>query len=257
MFLIDTHTHLYLDRFKDDRDSVIQRAINQGVTKMLLPSIDSSTFEEMMNLTKSYPNNCLPMIGLHPTSVKDNYEDELAFVEKELEKDKYIGIGEIGIDLYWDDAHSDQQKDAFRRQLIWAKKYNLPIAIHTRDSFNEVYNILKKETTDELLGVFHCFTGNKSEAFKIMDIGFSMGIGGIVTFKNSGLGEVCKSIPLDFMILETDYPFLTPSPHRGKRNESSYLNFIAIKLAEIHGMKVNDVVEKTSANAIKLFNLKP
>ena len=256
MFLIDTHTHLYLDKFNDDRDSVIQRAINQGVTKMLLPSIDSATFEEMMNLTKSYPNNCLPMIGLHPTSVQDNYEDELAFVEKELEKNKYIGIGEIGIDLYWDDTHSEQQQDAFRRQIKLAKKHALPIAIHTRDSFKEVYNILKKEATDELLGVFHCFTGNRSEAFKIMDIGFSMGIGGIITFKNSGLDEVCKSIPLDSIVLETDAPFLTPDPHRGKRNESSYLNIIAKKLAEILEMNMNDVVEKTSANAIKLFNLK-
>lgn len=253
MLLVDTHTHLYLDKFKEDRDQVISRAINQGVEKMLLPAIDSSTFDDMMDLADKYPDNCLPMIGIHPTSVKDNYETELDLVETELENGGYIAVGEIGIDLYWDKTHSEQQKDAFRRQLKLAKKFDLPVAIHTRDSFNEVYNIVKSEKTDDLLGVFHCFTGNLSEAYKIMDIGFHMGIGGIITFKNSGLAEVCSSVPTDFLLLETDAPFLTPDPYRGKRNESSYLNFIAMKLAEVTNKDMSEIVEITTNNASNLF----
>ena len=255
MLLVDTHTHLYLDKFNEDRDQVISRAINQGVEKMLLPAIDSSTFDDMMDLADKFPENCLPMIGIHPTSVKDDYEKELELVESELENGGYIAVGEIGIDLYWDKTHSEQQKDAFRRQLKLAKKYKLPVAIHTRDSFNEVYNIVKSEKTDQLNGVFHCFTGDRSEAYKIMDIGFHMGIGGIVTFKNAGLAEVCSSVPTDYLLLETDAPYLTPAPHRGKRNESSYLNFIAMKLAEITGKDMSEIVEITTNNASNLFKL--
>lgn len=256
MQLIDTHTHLYLDKFANDIETVVQNAINQGVSKMLLPAIDSSTFDAMINLADTYPENCIPMIGLHPTSVKDNFEDELQLVENELMNQRYIGVGEIGIDLYWDGSYYEQQKESFIRQLRLAKKHNLPVAIHTRDSFNEVYNIVKKEKTDRLNGVFHCFTGSLSEAYKIMDIGFYMGIGGIVTFKNSGLSEVVSSIDLKSILLETDAPYLTPMPHRGKRNESSYLNFIAAKIAEINGSSTMSIVEKTTENAIKLFNLK-
>ncbi len=255
MLLIDTHTHLYLDKFNIDRDEVITRAISQGVSKMMLPAIDSSTFDDMMDLVKKYPENCFPMIGIHPTSVKDDYEFELELVEKELERGGYVAVGEIGIDLYWDKTHSEHQKDAFRRQMKLAKKYELPVAIHTRDSFNEVYNIVKSEKTDKLNGVFHCFTGDMSEAYKIMDIGFYMGIGGIVTFKNSGLAEVCAKVPMEYQVLETDAPFLTPAPHRGKRNESSYLNFIAMKLAEVTNKSMAEVVETTTNNASKLFNM--
>lgn len=255
MNLIDTHTHLYLNQFNGDRDSIIQNAINQGITRMILPAIDSSTFESMINLTQKYPENCLPMIGLHPTSVKDNYEDELELVEEELKTGKYIGVGEIGIDLYWDKTYSEEQRDALVNQLRWAKKYKLPVAIHTRDSFNEVYNIVKNELTEELTGVFHCFTGSLNEAYRIMDIGFSMGIGGIVTFKNAGLAEVVSALPIESIVLETDSPFLTPSPHRGKRNESSYLNFIAMKIAEISNMTMQEIIEKTTHNAVKLFKL--
>lgn len=256
MNLIDTHTHLYLDNFSDDQDVVIQNAINQGVNRMLLPAIDSSTFESMINLSKKYPENCIPMIGLHPTSVKDNYEDELDLVERELKKGGYVAVGEIGIDLYWDKTHIEEQKDALTRQLRWAKKYKIPVAIHTRDSFNEVYNIVKNEKTDDLTGVFHCFTGGLSEAYRIMDIGFYMGIGGIITFKNAGLSDIVKSIPIESMVLETDAPFLTPAPHRGKRNESSYLNFIAMKLAEVLSMEMTNIIEASTNSASKLFKLK-
>jgi TatD DNase family protein len=256
MLLIDTHTHLYLDNFTDDRDEVVKRAINQGVSKMLLPAIDRSTFEDMINLSDKYPENCLPMIGLHPTSVKDGFEAELKFVEDELQKGKYIAIGETGIDLYWDSTFSEQQKFAFTKQLRWAKKYKLPIVIHTRDSFNEVYNIVNKEKTDDLNGVFHCFTGTLSEAYKIMDIGFYMGIGGIITFKNSGLAEVCETIPSSSLVLETDSPFLTPVPYRGKRNESSYLNYIASKLADSKRTSASEIIDITTQNANNLFNLK-
>ena len=255
MILIDTHTHLYLDNFSDDRNSVIQNAIDQGVTKMLLPAIDRSTFNSMKELAAIFPENCFPMIGLHPTSVKDDYEDELKLVEDQLSVGEYIAIGEIGIDLYWDKTHFEEQKDTFRRQLRLAKKHNLPVAIHTRDSFDEIYPIVKEESTEKLRGVFHCFTGTIEESKKIINVGFKMGIGGILTFKNSGLDKIVSTIPIDHLLLETDAPFLTPSPYRGKRNESSYLTYIAEKLADINGINVEQVAEITTQNAKELFNL--
>jgi len=253
--LIDTHTHLYLDNFDPDRDEVIQNAIDMGVETMLLPAIDSTTFDSMMELSNNYPHNCLPMIGLHPTSVVDNYENELKLVENELTKGGYIAVGEIGIDLYWDKSFVDQQKDAFKRQLKLAKKHKLPVAIHTRDSFNEIYTIVKEESNDELRGVFHCFTGTSSEAKKIIDVGFLMGIGGIITFKNSGLAEVVNSIPVKHLLLETDAPFLTPAPFRGKRNQSAYLTYIARKLAEVKNIGVEQLADITTKNAVELFKL--
>lgn len=255
MKLIDTHTHLYLENFDADRNDVVENAIDNGVNTMLLPAIDSSTFEPMMELNKTFPNNCLAMIGLHPTSVKNDYENELKLVEDELTKGGYVGVGEIGIDLYWDKAHFEQQKDAFRRQLNFAKKYKLPVAIHTRDSFDEIYPIVKEELTIDLKGVFHCFTGSLKEAKKIIDLGFMMGIGGIITFKNSELAEVVKGIPVESLLLETDAPFLTPTPYRGKRNQSAYLTYIAIKLAEVKNTGLEQVAEITTKNAIELFNL--
>lgn len=255
MIFIDTHTHLYLDNFSDDREIIIQNAINQGVEKMLFPAIDSSTFESMMELTGNHPDNCFPMIGLHPTSVKDDYEDEIKLVEEQLQTGKFIAVGEIGIDLYWDKTHFEEQKDAFRRQLRLAKKYKLPVAIHTRDSFDDIFSIVKEEKTDDLMGVFHCFTGTLEESEKIVELGFSMGIGGIVTFKNAGLAEVVTDIPLENLILETDSPFLTPTPHRGKRNESSYIPLIAKKLAEVKNISIEQVAEITTNNAKQLFKL--
>jgi len=255
MKFIDTHTHLYLDNFDADRDEVIQNAIDNGVEKMLLPAIDSSSFSAMKQLSDKYPDNCFPMIGLHPTSVKDNYETEMELVENELENSGYIAVGEIGIDLYWDSTYFEEQKDAFRRQLKLAKKYNLPVAIHTRDSFNEIYPIIKDELTEELRGVFHCFTGTVDESKKIIDLGFMMGIGGIVTFKNSGLDKVVQTIPIEYLLLETDSPFLTPAPYRGKRNQSAYLTYIAAKLAEVKGVSITEVADITTKNAEKLFKL--
>ena len=256
MILIDTHTHLYLDNYSDDRNEVVQNAISHGVDKMLLPAIDKSTFGSMIQLVGEFPNNCLPMIGLHPTSVKDDYELEMAFVEDHVANGEFIAIGEIGIDLYWDSTYFEQQKDAFRRQLKLAKKYHLPAVIHTRDSFDEIYPILKEELTESLTGVFHCFTGTIDEAYKIIDLGFMMGIGGIVTFKNSGLSETVKAIPTKHLVLETDAPFLTPAPYRGKRNQSAYLTFVAEKMAEIVGVSVDSIAESTTNNAHNLFKMK-
>ena len=255
MILIDTHTHLYLENFSEDRNEVIENAINQGVDLMLLPAIDISSFDSMKELSTTFPNNCLPMIGLHPTSVKDDYEKEMQLVEDQLAAGGYIAVGEIGIDLYWDKTHFEQQKDAFRRQLKLAKKYHLPVAIHTRDSFDEIYPIVVDELTEELTGVFHCFTGSAEEAKKIMDIGFLMGIGGIITFKNSELSEVVQTIPVEYLLLETDAPFLTPAPFRGKRNQSAYITYIANKLAEVKGVSNKYIAEITTHNANKLFKL--
>jgi len=255
MKFIDTHTHLYLDNYDADRDEVVTDAINSGVQTMLLPAIDSTTFKSMGQLSAKYPNNCFPMIGLHPTSVKDDYEKEMAFVESELKEGKYIAVGEIGIDLYWDKTYVDEQRDVFRRQLNFAKNYNLPVVIHTRESFDEIYPILKEESTEELRGVFHCFTGTNAEAEKIINLGFMMGIGGILTFKNSELDKVVQNIPLEHLLLETDSPFLTPMPYRGKRNQSSYLTYIAAKLAEIKRLNIEEVAEITTKNAEKLFKL--
>jgi len=256
MNLTDTHTHLYLDNFNDDRDEIVKNAISNGVETMLLPAIDRSSFDAMKSLSDSYPDNCFPMIGLHPTSVKQNYKDEITFVENELSKGGYIAIGEIGIDLYWDKTYVDEQKDAFKHQLQLAKKHKLPVAIHTRDSFNEIYPILKSEFTDDLKGVFHCFTGTTGEARKIMDLGFYMGIGGIVTFKNSGLAEVVQNIPMEYLLLETDSPFLTPAPYRGKRNQSAYIVYIAEKIAQLKGLSIDEVSEITTQNANNLFSIR-
>jgi TatD DNase family protein len=256
MTLIDTHTHLYLEDFDDDRDEVVNNAITSDVTKMLLPNIDSNSIAAMKRLVKSYPDNFFPMMGLHPTSVKENFEAELAVVESELQKNRYYGVGEIGIDLYWDKTFKEQQQEAFRYQLMLAKKYGLPVSIHTRNSFDDIYVIVKDEFNEDLKGVFHCFTGNKKEASMIMDIGFLMGIGGIVTFKNSGLSEVLKYISNEYIVLETDSPFLTPVPYRGKRNQSAYLVHIAEKIASVKNIKPEEVAEITTENAITLFNLK-
>ncbi len=255
MNFIDSHTHLYLDQFSEDRALVIERAIQQGVGRMLLPAIDSSTFEAMTKLAANYPKNCLPMIGLHPTSINKQVSKELAFVESELNTGKYIAVGEIGIDLYWDKTFAEEQTSAFHHQLKLAKKHQLPVVIHMRDSFTEVYQVVKTELNTDLRGVFHCFTGTLDEAHKIIDMGFKLGIGGVLTFKNSGLSEVVAQLPLESIILETDSPYLTPTPYRGKRNESSYIPMIAQKLAEITGKPIAEIAEITTHNATQLFNL--
>lgn len=256
MIFVDTHTHLYLENFDEDRKQVVEKAIEKGVKYMLLPNIDSQSFDSLESLHQLFPNNCLAMMGLHPTSVKENYENELEKVDSEIKSGKYIAIGEIGIDLYWDKTLEGQQKDAFRRQLKLAKKHKLPVSIHTRDAFQQVYTIIKEELTDDLKGIFHCFTGTAEEAKLIMETGFKMGIGGVLTFKNSKLWRVIQSVPLEYLVLETDAPFLTPAPYRGKRNESAYIPLIAAKLAEIKGIRLEEVAAKTTENAFSIFQIK-
>jgi TatD DNase family protein len=255
MFLIDTHTHLYLEEFDSDRDEMVARALNTGVDKMLLPNIDSSSIEGMMSLCNSFPHHCHPMMGLHPTSVKENFEEELRIVDEWLERKKFIAIGEAGIDLYWDQTFAKEQEVAFIHQINLAKKYKLPIVIHSRNSFNELFAVLEEHNSTDLTGVFHCFTGNLDQAEKIIEMGFYLGIGGVITFKNSGLDKVIDELTLDRIILETDAPFLAPVPFRGKRNESAYIKIVAEKIAEIKNINLESVAEITSANAVHLFNL--
>ena len=255
MILIDTHTHLYLEEFDEDRKQVVENSIDDNIRYMLLPNIDSSYIKPMMNLCEMFPDNCFPMMGLHPTYVKENYKEELAVVDEWLEKGKFYGIGETGIDLYWDKTFFEEQKIAFSHQIELAKKYKLPIVIHSRDSFDEIYPILEDLNSPDLTGVFHCFTGSLDQAEKIIALGLKLGIGGVLTFKNSGLDIVVSQINLDHLVLETDSPYLTPVPFRGKRNQSSYINYIAEKLALINNVSKEDVAEITSQNAIQLFNL--
>jgi TatD DNase family protein len=257
MELIDTHTHLFLSQFNDDIDNVIQNAISNGVTKMLLPNIDSETTKQMLKLSERYPENCFPMIGLHPCSVSvENAKQEIMHVEKMLKKNKFLAIGEIGLDLYWDKSTLDIQKQVFELQINLAKKYNLPIVIHVRDSFKEAIEIVEKLNDDNLSGVFHCFTGNLEEAQRVINLqDFYLGIGGVVTFKNGGLDKIINQISLDNILLETDSPYLTPTPFRGKRNESKYILNIAQKLSEIYNIDIEKVAKKTTNNAYKLFNI--
>lgn len=254
MFLIDTHTHLYLNAFDPDRKEVVERAIEQGIKSMLLPNIDGSSIEELIKLCELFPENCYPMMGLHPTSVKENFDEELDLVEHWLKNEKFIAIGETGIDLYWDKTFIKEQEIAFSRQLELAIENKLPIVIHMRDSFEETYGIVKKFAGPDLSGVFHCFTGNEEQARMIIDLNFKLGIGGVVTFKNSGLADVIKNIDLKHIILETDAPFLAPVPFRGKRNESSYIKLVAQKLAAIKQTTIDEIAEITTANAQELFN---
>ncbi len=255
MVLIDTHTHLYLEEFNDDRKEVVKRALENNVRYMLFPNIDSFSAEPMMNLCEQFPENCFPMMGLHPTSVKENYKDELNIVEKMLNEKKFYGIGETGIDLYWDKTFIEEQKLSFSRQVELAKEYDLPVVIHSRDSFDVIYEILLKHKGNMPSGVFHCFTGNYEQAQKIIDLGLFLGIGGVLTFKNSGLDKVISGIDLKHIIIETDSPYLTPTPFRGKRNESSYVKYVAEKLAVIKEITMDTVADITTENAIKLFKL--
>ena len=255
MHFIDTHTHLFSSRFENDRHQVVQKAIELGVNKMLLPNINSETVKAMHQLCQDFPQHCFPMMGLHPCDVKDNYEQELKIVKSHLNKGNFIAVGEIGIDLYWDKSTLDIQKKAFRQQLIWAKEYDLPVAIHVRKSFEAIFEVVEEVNDQNLRGVFHCFTGNKEQGQKAIDMGFMLGIGGVVTFKNSGLDKTLKELRLDKILLETDSPYLAPTPHRGQRNESSYITLIAQKLAEIYGLKIEEVAKVTTQNAKTLFKL--
>ncbi len=256
MQIIDTHTHLFSEEFNDDRDEVVKRAIAQGVEKLILPNIDSSTITEMLNLSKKYPENCYPLIGLHPSSVNENFEKELQIVEQYLAKEKFYGIGEIGIDLYWDKTFIEQQKQAIIHQIKLAKQHSLPIIIHVRNSFDEVLSIIDEYNDEKLTGIFHCFTGDYEQAKHIIEYGgFKLGIGGVLTFKNSNLRDVIKDVSLEHLVLETDSPYLSPTPYRGKRNESAYIVKVAEKLAEIYNISVSEIAEITTANALELFDL--
>lgn len=250
----DTHTHLYAQEFNLDRTQLIEKAIKNGVTKFYLPNIDSTSINGMIELTKQFPTNFFAMMGLHPCSVSENVNEELAIVNTWLQTQKFSGIGEIGIDLYWDKTFITQQQQAFETQIKWALQYNYPIVIHCRNAFNEIYEILK--TFKQLpKAIFHCFSGTIEEAHKIIDLGnFKLGIGGVVTFKNSGLDKVVEQIDLQYLVLETDAPYLAPVPFRGKRNEPIYILEVAKKIAEIKQISINKVAEATTVNAEFIFS---
>lgn len=253
--LIDTHTHLYSDKFSDDRDAVIQRARNAGVELAILPAIDSNSHAAMLELEAAYPDFCPAMIGLHPVSVKENFEEELALVESELQRRKWIAIGEIGMDLYWDKSFRQQQEVAFIRQCEWAVAYDLPICIHARESIDELLGLLTEFNDERLRGVFHCFTGTIEQGKRAIALGFYLGIGGVLTFKNGGIDKVLSEWPKNRIVLETDSPYLAPKPYRGKRNETSYLQLVAEKMAEIWKISLAEVGEITTQNARQLFDL--
>ena len=253
--LIDTHSHIYSEDFNHDIDEVMQRAYDNDVKKIILPNIDSGSIKRLLDLSDSYPHLCYPLMGLHPTSVSEDYKEELKAVEYWLEKRKFYGIGEIGIDLYWEQKYVKEQQEAFRQQIKLARSHNLPIVIHVRNSFDEVHAIVKEEQDGNLKGIFHCFNGTLEEAQKVTDVGFYMGIGGVVTFKNSKLDEVIKLVDIKNLVLETDSPYLAPVPKRGRRNESAYLAFVAQKIAEIYELSVEEVAEITSLNARRLFGI--
>jgi TatD DNase family protein len=253
MILTDTHTHLYSEEFDQDRGEMIQRAINAGVSRFFIPAIDSTCTQAMYDLEQDFPENVFLMMGLHPTYVKDNYEAELAHVASELAKRKFYAIGEIGIDLYWDKTHLKEQQIAFRQQIQWAKQYKLPIVIHCREAFDEIFEILEEEKSPELFGIFHCFSGTHEQALQAISYNMKLGIGGVVTFKNGKIDQFLNKIDLKHIVLETDSPYLAPIPFRGKRNESSYLVNIAEKLAQIYGLTVSQIATQTSANSVEIF----
>ncbi len=251
---IDTHTHLYSAEFNDDRSEMIQRSLTNGVEKLLLPNIDIESIEGMHQLVKEYPSNCYAMMGLHPGYVKEDWEQQLAMIKDYLFKGNYIAVGEIGIDLYWDKTFIEEQKSAFMQQVNWAKELNLPIVIHAREAFQEIFDVLDVLHDDRLKGIFHCFTGDSDQAKKALSYkGFKLGIGGVLTYKKAELDKVLENIDLRNIVLETDSPYLAPVPYRGKRNESSYLVHIAEKLADVYQISLKEVEEITTNNTFELF----
>ena len=255
MKIIDTHTHLYLKQFKDDIDKVIQRSIDKGINKFIFPAIDSTHFDDMHDLKNKYPGSIYLMSGLHPVDVKENFKKELEFVVNSLKSHSYVAIGEIGIDLYWDKTYLKQQQEAFEFQIRLAIKNDLPIVIHCREAFDEIFEILDKENCDKLRGVFHCFTGTLEQANRAIQLGFKLGIGGVVTFKNGGIDKFLNRIDLNHIVVETDSPYLAPVPYRGKRNESSYITYVIDKLSEIYGLPIKEIASLTTKNAEKVFAL--
>ncbi|MCV9928067.1 TatD family hydrolase [Flavobacterium sp. LS1R49] len=253
--ITDTHTHLYSEEFDQDRGEMIQRAIDAGVSRFFIPAIDAACTESMYDLEQKYPDNVYLMMGLHPTYVKDNYLDELKHVETELAKRKFYAVGEIGIDLYWDKTHLKEQQIAFRTQIQWAKQYKLPIVIHCRDAFDEIFEILEEEKSDELFGIFHCFTGTHEQALQAISYNMKLGIGGVVTFKNGKIDQFLNQIDLKHIVLETDSPYLAPIPFRGKRNESSYLLNVVSKLADIYDVSEEEIAVVTTQNSKDVFGI--
>jgi len=250
---VDSHSHVYSEEFSSDRNEVIARALKAGVGRIVLPNIDSSTIKPMLDLADSGPGLFIPLIGLHPTSVKEDFLKELQIIEYWFNKRKFPGIGEIGIDLYWDKTFINEQIEAFRIQINWAKKAGIPVVIHVRDSFQEVIEVLQQEKEESLTGVFHSFTGNTEQAGQVIDLGFKIGIGGIVTFKNSGLDRIVQQIDLQHILLETDAPWLAPVPHRGRRNECAFITAVAAKIASLHEVSIEEVARITTQNAQQLF----
>lgn len=255
MIITDTHTHLYSNEFDEDRHEMIQRAIDAGVSRFFIPAIDSDHTQSMYDLEKAYPDTIFLMMGLHPTHVKDNYLEELQHVEEELAKRKFFAVGEIGIDLYWDKTYLLQQQDAFRKQIHLAKKYQLPIVIHCREAFDEIFEILEEEKSPELFGIFHCFSGTHEQALQVISYNMKLGIGGVVTFKNGKIDQFLNQIDLKHIVLETDSPYLAPVPFRGKRNESSYLMNVVKKLAEIYNVSQEEIAQVTTKNSKAVFGI--
>jgi len=255
MQLIDTHCHLYSKEFTRDIDEVIQRAEKEGVEKFYLPAVDSESHESLMALEKRYPGKCIGMMGLHPTSVKADFAEELRLVEDWLRQRAWVAVGEIGLDFYWDRTFETQQYKAFHQQIEWALHYQIPIVIHSRNSMAESIGVVREHQRGHLRGIFHCFSGDGDAARQVVDLGLYLGIGGVLTYKNSGLAEALKDIPLESMVLETDAPYLSPVPFRGKRNESSYLQYVVAKLAEVKGVSREEVARITTENAQKIFGI--
>ncbi len=255
MELIDTHCHLYSDTFSKDIEDVIQRAEKEGVEKFFLPAIDSKCQEALLSLEARYPGKFYGMTGLHPCNVKEDYAAELRFVEQELQRRPWVAVGEIGLDFYWDRTFEQQQYEAFHRQIEWALHYDIPIVIHSRESMAQSIDVVRQHQKGRLRGIFHCFSGNAQDAQQIVDLGFYLGIGGVLTYKNSGLPDAIRDIPLDRLVLETDAPYLSPAPFRGKRNESSYLKYVVHKLAEVKNIPVEEAAAATTKNAQKIFGI--
>jgi len=253
--MIDTHAHIYATEFDDDIEVALSRAKTAGVSRILMPAIDTETHERMLLLEENHAGYCISMMGLHPCSVKSNYKDELKVIEGYFSKRRFAAVGETGLDFYWDLTFKEQQYEAFHQQADWAMHYDIPLVIHSRNSTNECIDVVRQHQNGNLKGVFHCFSGTAEQAKKIVDLGFYLGIGGVVTFKNAGLDKAIADIDLSHIVLETDAPYLAPAPYRGKRNECSYLLYIAQKLAELKGVPASDIDSITSNNASKLFGL--
>ena len=255
MILTDTHTHLYANQFDDDRKEIVQKSLDLGIERFFIPAIDSKTTEAMFSLEKQFPNHMFLMMGLHPTHVKENHQEELAHVKFWLDKRNFYAVGEIGMDLYWDKTFVKEQQDAFKLQISWAKEKGLPIVIHCRDAFEEVFEVLEECKGEKLFGIFHCFTGNLAQAKKAISYNMKLGIGGVVTFKNGKIDQFLQEIPLEHIVLETDSPYLAPTPYRGKRNESSYLVNIASKLASIYNVSDKEIALVTTNNSKEIFGV--